>query len=236
MNDYGMDPCKQKMKRLDEQVFSKIKLAGPDRVRELDSGYRIEYFCCADEDPGLPGHAAADGEICRLYQNGELLFEWKHTDGASRMAKIVHHSSGNDYLVFDEALYGYSVLDLKSLDCMHYLPAESYGESPEAFEETFIWCDCYYQPQTDLLAVEGCYWAGLYDVIVLDFSHPMIAVETRQWFDVYEKHRDAYPDLCEIAFEKWDGSRLVCKASFLKQTTNPLLISTDFGPSGTTRP
>ena len=67
---------------------------------------------------------------------------------------------------------------------MHYIPAQSYGKYPEEFEETFLWCKCYYNPVNDLLAVDGCYWACPYSLIVLDFSHPMTAVEAEDWADV----------------------------------------------------
>ncbi len=228
MNYYGTDQYQQNLKLLDEQVFSKIKFDEPDRVKELDFGYYIEYYYYADEENCLPGHAAVDGEICRLYKSGKFVFQWKNTDGRSRMAKIIHHSNGNDYLVFDEDLYGYSVLDLQDLNCLHYLPAESYGKYPEEFEETFIWCDCFYNPQTDMLAVEGCYWACPGNIIVLNFSRPMIAVEPEQWTDIYQKYCDSYPDLGDIDFEKWDGSNLVFKASFLNNATKPAVITMNY--------
>ena len=137
MNYYGTEEYKSRMKDLEEQVFSKISFAEPDRIKELESGYSIKYYYYADEEHCLPGHAPVDGEICRLYKNNEMVFEWKNTDGNSRMADIIHHADGNDYLIFDEDLYGYSVLNLADIQCMHYIPAESYGKYPEEFAETF---------------------------------------------------------------------------------------------------
>ena len=229
MNYYETDAYRQKVNLLEAQLFSKNCPDEPERVTELENGYRVTYDYYSDTQHCLPGYAPAEGEICRFYHQNELVFTWKNTYGRSRMAKLIHHSNGNDYFVFDEDLYGYSVLDLKTLECMHYLPAESYREPPEASEETFLWCDCFYNPQTDLLAVEGCYWAAPYGVIVVDFRRPMIAAEPGQWTDVYEIHREAYPDLSEISFEKWDGRTLVCKASFADEKAGPVWISTDFG-------
>jgi hypothetical protein len=138
-------------------------------------------------------------------------FEWRNTDGNSRVAKLIHHADGNTYFIFDEDLYGYSVLNLADLQCMHYIPAESYGEYPKDFKETFLWCQCFYNPINNLMAVDGCYWACTNNVIVLDFSHPMTAVEAECWLDIYQCCKDA-PDLDEVEFGSWDGHSLVCKA------------------------
>ena len=212
MNYYGTDQYKEYVKKLDEQVFSKTKFREPDRVKELESGYCIKFYFYEDKDNCKPGYAPASGEICRLYHNGRMVFEWKNKYEKTRMAKIIHHADGNSYLVFTEDLYGYSVLNLDTLDCLHYIPAESYGSYPGDFEETFIWCDCFYQPETNLLAVEGCIWACPYDVIVLDFSHPMVAVEAAQWFAINENCRDDSSDWFDLEFAAWKGRTLVCKS------------------------
>lgn len=212
MNYYGTGKYIEEMKRLDEQVFSKIRFDEPEREKELESGYLVRYYYYADEENREPGHAPVDGEICRLFKDDRMVFEWKNTDGNSRMACIIHHADGNTYFVFDENLYGYSVLNLDSLQCMHYIPSESYGKYPEEFEETFIWCDCFYNPENSLLAVDGCFWACPWDVIVLDFKDPMTAVEPKDWFSIYGRCRKGLPDLDDVEFDSWDGDTLVCKA------------------------
>jgi hypothetical protein len=64
----------------------------------------------------------------------------------------------------------------------------------------------------DLLAVDGCYWACPYSLIVLDFSHPMTAVEAEDWADVFQ-YCGNHPDLDDIDFVGWEGNDLVCKAT-----------------------
>ena len=210
MNYFGTDEYIKRVKALDAQVFSKISFAKPESVTELEDGFCVRHYYFADVEHCIPGHAPIDGEICRLYKNDEMLFEWKNLDGRSRMAKIIHHSNGSDYLVFDEDLYGYSVLDLNTLECMHYLPAESYGETPK---ETFIWCDCFYNAITDLLAVDGCFWASPDNVIVLDLTDPMTPVEANKWIDLYEECSKSAPDITDINVVKWSDKRLICKTS-----------------------
>ena len=212
MNYYGTEKHLEDMKKLDGQIFSKISFNEPEREKELEQGYLVRYYYYADEAGCEPGHAPVDGEICRLIKDGSVVFEWKNTDGNSRVADIIHHSDGHTYFIFDEDLYGYSVLDLDSLQSMHYIPAESYGRYPEEFKETFIWCNCFYNPENDLLAVDGCFWACPGDVIVLDFSDPMTAVEAEDWHSLYDRCGRDYPDLDDIEFDGWDGDTLACRA------------------------
>ena len=213
MNYYGTGKYIEEMKKLDDQVFSKIRFDEPEREKELESGYLVRYYYYADEENCKPGYAPVDGEICRLFKNDKLIFEWKNTDGNSRMASIIHHADGYTYFVFDEDLYGYSVLNLDSLQCMHFIPAESYGTYPDEFKETFIWCGCFYNPENNLLAVDGCFWACPGDVIVLDFKDPMTAVEPKDWHSIYGKCGCDDPDLDDVEFNSWDKDTLVCKAT-----------------------
>ena len=127
------------------------------------------------------------------------------------MAVIIDHADGQQYFVFDEDLYGYSVLKLSDLTCIHYIPEESYGKYPDEFEETFIWCDCFYNPENNMLAVDGCYWACPNNIIVLDFADPMHIVGSKEWMDIYKKCSEEYPDIDDIEFVRWDGAKLVCK-------------------------
>ncbi len=216
MNYYGTEKYKERMKMLDESIFSRIMFDEPEREKELESGYLVRYYYYADEENCKPGYAPVDGEICRLFKDDNLIFEWKNTDGHSRMASIIHHADGYTYFVFDEDLYGYSVMNLDSLQCMHFIPAESYGTYPDEFKETFIWCDCFYNPENNLLAVDGCFWACPGDVIVLDFKDPMTAVVPNDWHSIYRKYRCDDPDLDDIEFDSWDNDTLVCKAIGVK--------------------
>ena len=42
MNYYGTEEYKKEREALEEQIFSKIRFTEPDRVRELEDGYRVE--------------------------------------------------------------------------------------------------------------------------------------------------------------------------------------------------
>lgn len=212
MNYYGTEAYNKRISELDDRMFSGIDFSAADREKELENGYSVRYYDYAYEENRKPGWAPENGEICRLYHSGKIIYEWKNTDGKSRMANIIHHSDGNDYFVFDEDLYGYSVLNLKSMKSMHYIPAESYTEPSSEMQETFIWCDCFYNPGTNRLAVNGCFWACPYNVIVLDFSNPMNPIEAEDWIDVYSACSAGNKDIGDIEFVQWKDSKMICRA------------------------
>lgn len=91
---------------------------------------------------------------------------------------------------------------------VHYIPQESASFDDEHFDETFIWCQPYYDPASSLLAVDGCIWAVPYSVIVLDFSDPMKIKEASHWIDLSgDVNSDIYD---ETEFSSWEHDTLVC--------------------------
>ena len=197
MNFYGSEEYNQLIKELDKLVYTKCNLLKPTNEVELDDEYSIKYYYYKDIDSNK------DGEICRLYKDDDLVYEWKNIYGKSRFATIINHSDSNKYLVFDEDLYGYSVLNLKTLDCIHYIPSESRLDN----KETFIWCNVNYNQKNNLLVVSGCYWATSYSLIVLDFSKPMEIIEYSNWLNLPSKYYELGMD---IDFKYFDNNKLVC--------------------------
>ena len=197
MNYYGSEEYNQLIKELDKLVYSKCNLTKETSKKVLDDNYSIKYYYYKDLDSNK------DGEICRLYKDDDLVYEWKNIYGKSRFATIINHSDSNKYLVFDEDLYGYSVLNLKTIDGIHYIPSESRLDNIE----TFIWCNVNYNQKNNLLVVSGCYWATSYSLIVLDFSKPMEIIEYSNWLNLPSKYYELGMD---IDFKYFDNNKLVC--------------------------
>lgn len=225
MNFYGSKEYEMLLESLDRQVFSRCDFSAPTDVKRLDDDYYVKRYYYADIENQEPYCAPVDGEICRLYKNDEFVFEWKNIDGRSRMISIIDHSDGNKYLLFDEDLYGYSVLNLDTLECSRYMPNESYGE--DDFDETFIWCEPHYDINSNLLAVEGCFWAAPYSVIVLDFSEPMKIVAANEWIDLWEIRREenGEENLEDIDFVEWEVDVLKCTSYIINKTRLKEIIS-----------
>ena len=85
MNYYGTQKHKNRIKELDERVFSKIDFTKPETEKKLGNGYAVRYYFFSDEKNRKPGYAPARGVIGQLYMGGKLLYTWKNTDGAHRL-------------------------------------------------------------------------------------------------------------------------------------------------------
>lgn len=216
MNYYGTKEYKKEIELLDRQVFCKCYTSEPSDVTELEDNYVLKVYSYK-EITEEPGYAAVriKGSVCRLYQKDVLIFEWKCTEEEPILHYIIHHSDGKQYFLFSLDLYGYGVLDLFSGDCLRYIPQKSKSSDLNKFEETFIWVKPHYDAISDLLAVEGCFWAAPYSVIVLDFSEPMKIKSSDEWLDIMEICPDKIEGLPvgDIDFEKWDTDDLIVKAA-----------------------
>lgn len=78
----------------------------------------------------------------------------------------VQHSNGNDYLLCGEDYQGYSVINLSTATSTVYFP-------DTGFEGTgFCWAAVYSSPDSQMLAVDGCYWACPYELVFYDLRNP----------------------------------------------------------------
>ena len=194
----------------EERVFSHCDFSKPSDEYRPGDVYLIRCYSAADESEltRKPYRDLNTGLISRLYHKDKLIFEWRFTGASPRKASIIHHADGKTYLLYFEDLYGYSVLDLSSMQSVHYIPQESYETDKSRFEETVIWVVPHYDPESSLLAVEGCIWAFPYTVLVVNFSNPMKIVEAGQWLDLNGGLDSGHDD--EINFIGWDEDSLIC--------------------------
>lgn len=78
----------------------------------------------------------------------------------------VQHPNGNEYLLCGEDYQGYSILNLNTGKYQVYFPEEGYKGTG------FCWTAVYPSPDGLVLAVDGCYWACSYDLVIFDFQNP----------------------------------------------------------------
>jgi len=117
------------------------------------------------------------------------------------------HQNGHEYLFYKRDLYGYSVFDLKTGQDFSYYPAASL---PFAETETFIWCEVFYNPVNNIIAVSGCYWACPYGIILADFTDPQNSEYIEKYGYIEEiYHSDDYE--YEYEFFDWDGTDLILR-------------------------
>jgi len=136
-----------------------------------------------------------------VFRNGKEIYSFKTIDDDSR-CKVFTHQNGHDYLFFKKDLYGYSILDLTDMRDFDYFPAASFPTG-----ETFIWCEPFYNPINNIVAVDGCIWAGPYGIILADFTDPINSsrqIEASGYMEqFYSKN---YYD---FTFRDWNGTDLI---------------------------
>lgn len=104
----------------------------------------------------------------RVYEGERLVATINRNFSAFPFAFVEGHGkTGGDYLLCGEDYLGQTCVDLRTGARVDHLPAEA--------EEGvgFCWADIRPSPDGTVLAVDGCYWACPYEVIIVDFGDPM---------------------------------------------------------------
>jgi hypothetical protein len=128
---------------------------------------RIESFRLESDELGYSTrHSIA--YVYRLHDENEELISSIKCYYSVTLFQYIEHSNGFEYLIFRRDLYGYSILNLNSLKVFHYIPKVAI--LPD--KESFIWTEVSYSGNSNFLAVEGCYWACPYEIMIFDISNP----------------------------------------------------------------
>lgn len=151
-----------------------------------------------------------------LRDGSRVIYTWRNLNIDGAFCYLFRHANGSHYLVFRRGLYGYSVYEVESGREMHYIPSQAYPGDGEKFQETFIWTDAHYDPQSSLLAVDGCFWAAPSSVIVLDFADPLREQPAETWFDAHEIVDSEWETYEDFNFDGWRLEELVLRASHVE--------------------
>ena len=189
-------------------LFDAKYLQKEERV-ELTEGY-----CLIAREYGhkLPKGAQVYGKRTELYKDETCLYAYTNYEGHDRIHKeILHHKNGHRYYAFHVSLYRISYLDLDTLQVYHYVPAGYEHDARWVVGESFIVTDLHYDPERNLIAYGGCYWADCYNVMVglledpLNFDPHLISI--RAILDP-ENERENWDD---VDFESWCAEGLNVK-------------------------
>lgn len=82
---------------------------------------------------------------------------------------IESHANGHDYLICGADYQGQTIIELDTGKRVDYVPKSAQQGAG------FCWVAHNPSPDGQLLAVEGCFWAAPYEVVIYDFSNPMEA-------------------------------------------------------------
>jgi hypothetical protein len=103
----------------------------------------------------------------QVYEGDRLIAEVQRNYSAFPFAWVENHPNGHPFLVCGEDYQGQTVIELDTGRRVDYLPQGAKRGVG------FCWVEIHPSPKGDMLAVEGCYWACPYEVVIHDFSDPL---------------------------------------------------------------
>lgn len=104
----------------------------------------------------------------RVYEGEKLVADVKRNYGHFPFAWAEKHTNGHDYLLCGEDYQGQTVVELDTGKRVDLEPDEHMDKG-----FGFCWADIHPSPDKRVIAVDGCYWACPYEVVLYDFSEPM---------------------------------------------------------------
>jgi len=162
----------------------------------------LKKYCEVSQEEPPTYWAGSDNDI---FIDGKKVYSFRSVDEDGTFCKLITHSNGKRYLIFRRDLYGYSLLEIETLRDFHYFPACHL--KPNA--ETFIWTDVLYNSNSNLMVVDGCYWACPWDLALVDFSDPLQPAENQVCIS-FKK------DVGTINSYRWEGTDLIIRSSHSK--------------------
>lgn len=218
-NMYGTPEYQQWRERF-AYVEAPEYLCETEILDNLGDGFTAEIKIYRHNEQRNPqyviSHAKAD--ICTLLREGEPVFRWKDIGGHVRTCfPILHHANGRRYLPFREDLYGMGFLDVDSLECFRYIPRGFTPPEDFPLGESFIITAIHYDPQTNLVAYEGCFWGGYYDTRIAILDDPLHfspqTVSLLDWLDPEGEHEDVE----DVDFVAWEDGILIVQDTAKRQ-------------------
>lgn len=104
----------------------------------------------------------------RVYAGEKLIADVKRNYSSFEWAWAEGHQNGHDYLLCGEDYQGQTVIEL---DTGARADSGATEDTMKGFG--FCWVGIHPSPDRKVVAVDGCYWACPYEVVLFDFSEPM---------------------------------------------------------------
>ena len=105
--------------------------------------------------------------IVTLVESNEVIADVKRNYGMF-WHEWCEHPNGFEYLLCGEDYQGYTVINLDERSIKSFFPESAYDG------HGFCWAKVYASPGGNILAVDGCYWACPYELVLYDFTEPDI--------------------------------------------------------------
>lgn len=169
-------------------------------------GYTLKYRLCTKYVTDIKVKECSEYEL--YSPDGRKIFSYNAPESTLH---TVTEINGTLYYIYNDNLYGYNVLQLSDMAEYRYFPkaSDSFGAYPvrQDYDETFIWTELFYNPDNNILAVHGCYWASPYEVMLYhipDIMKPFDAIGCPREFSGYQ-----YYDTADKEPVIWNKNELI---------------------------
>jgi len=159
LSDDLSDEDKNKFWALVKNSFFIPENKGEERTDISPSGkytLKITKYATGKGTWGYTEGAVYDSE-------GEFIESLRRNYSSFPFCWVEGHPNGHDYLIGGESYMGQTIIELDT-GVKKSTPQEKHG---------FCWANIKNTDKPSVILVEGCYWGGGYDVVVVDFSDPL---------------------------------------------------------------
>jgi hypothetical protein len=148
-----------------EARFSSMRpVPEPTEVHTSPSG---EYSLEVIEYTSAPESWNYTRGVVRHRETQEVIADIRRNYGIFWHAWV--QQKDRQFLLCGEDYQGYNVIDLSTGTNTFTFPLEAYKGTG------FCWAAVHPSPSGELLAVEGCYWACPYEIVIYDFKNPSLS-------------------------------------------------------------
>lgn len=204
-----------------KKITSDEKWFRGSKEEQLCDDLKIEKrrYCYEITEEGniISGHSY--GTI-RIFKNGKEILNHQNIDDQVNLKNpLIYHSNKRRYIAFKTGLYGISYIDPDSGEVYHYIPEGYSHDHNYLCGESFIVCEIYYSEKFDMVAYDGCYWAGPNEIMVGILDDPLNF--NPHLFRVYEYVSDLLEEksddpeefyLDDVWIDHWTDNGLMIKA------------------------
>lgn len=156
------DGWRQERRAEIDAVFASATRGDSEHFVSPSGTYKLSITKCVNER----GWSYSLGEV-RAETTGTLIATVKRNFNHFPFSWCEGHPNGHDYLLCGEDYQGQTVIELDTGTRVDHLEdaAERGGG--------FCWTDHFVSADSQILFVEGCYWACPYMIVAFDFSDPL---------------------------------------------------------------
>jgi hypothetical protein len=140
------------------------------------------------------------------HEENKFIFEYFNLYQDEFFCRRIKYNNGREYIFYKADLYGYNVFEMDTQKTFDYFPKCSFVENGI---ETFIGTSIYFNPNNNVFAVDGYYWACPTDILLIKIDNPLKQYE--KYIDIHSIIDEGYEKYDDMAFMEWEHTDVKIK-------------------------